>query len=66
MFDVVTFSASMKIMWSRRIGGESSYSKLVLTIYFELITLKKYGGKYVNILMLRIKIPFWKDVLKHY
>ena len=27
---------------------------------------KRYGGEYANTLMLKIKNPFWKDVLKHY
>ena len=39
MLGVVTFLASMKIIWPRRMAGESSYSKLVMD---------NYGGEYAN------------------
>ena len=66
MLNVYTFLSAMKITWLRRTCVESSLREYVTDIYPMFTDLRKYGGEYANILMRRVKNPFWKDVLKHY
>lgn len=66
MLNVYTFLSGMKIMWLKRICGDSSLRDFITDMYPMFADLKKYGSEYANVLMVRVSNPFWKDVLKHY
>ena len=67
MLDVFKFLSAMKILWLRKISSEEfSRKTFLLSIYPDLGNLRIYGSEYANILMVKIKNPFWKDVVKHY
>lgn len=67
MIDVVSFAASMKISWLRRIfSGHSLLYRMLCAMCPDAATLPTTGGEFANIIIRRCKNTFWHDVMKHY
>ncbi len=57
----------MKIRWLRKIScAEFGRKTFSLSIYPDLDNLRINGSEYANILMVKMKNLFWKDVVKHH
>ena len=67
MLDVFGFLSAMNIIWLRKISsGDYYHNRLLMAMYPELDNIKLYGSEYANVLMVKVKNPFRKDVVKHY
>ena len=66
MVDVKSFVSALKISWVRRILCDNGKITKILQVMCLLIQYIKRGGEFSNIIIQRIKNPFWRDVFKHY
>ena len=66
MIDVRCFVASLKITWLKRLNVRDKIFNLMTGMYPFLENIKNRGGEYANVLMQRVKNPFWADVFRHY
>ena len=67
MLDVKSFLSALKISWLKRILSDDGKLTKILQAMCPLIcSIKKRGGEFANIIMQRVKDPFWEDVFKHY
>ena len=64
--NVFGFVSAMNIIWLRKISSGGFYhNRLLMAIYPALDDRKLYGSEYANVLMEKVKNPFWKDLIKH-
>ena len=67
MIDIKSFSSALKISWLTRILHDDTKLIKILQAMCPLIqNVKQRGGEFANIIMQRVKTPFWVDVFKHY
>ena len=67
MVDIKSFLAALKISWLKRILHDDGKLSKILQAMCPLIqNVKQRGGEFANIIMQRVKNPFWFDVFKHY
>ena len=67
MVDIKSFLASLKIIWLKRILHDDGKPSKILQAMCPLIqNVKQRGGEFANIIMQRVKKPFWFDVFKDY
>ena len=67
MVDIKSFLAALKISWLKRILHDDGKLSKILQAMCPLIqNVKQRGGESANIIMQRVKNPFWFDVFKHY
>ena len=67
MVDIKSFLAALKISWLKRILHDDGKLSKILQAMCPLIqNVKQRGGEFANIIMQKVKNPFWFDVFKHY
>ena len=67
MVDIESFLAALKISWLKRIlHDDGRLSKILQAMSPFIENVKQRGGEFANIIMQRVKNPFWFDVFKHY
>ena len=67
MVDLKSFVSALKISWLRRILCDNGKIIKILQIMCPSIQyIKQRGGEFSNIIIQRIRNPFWRDVFKHY
>ena len=67
MVDIKSFLAALKINWLKRIlSDDGKLSKILQAMCSMTQNVKQRGGEFANIIMQRVKNPFWFDVFKHY
>ena len=67
MVDIKSFLAALKISWLKRIlHYDGKLSKILQAMCSLIQNVKQRGGEFANIIMQRVKNPFWFDVFKHY
>ena len=67
MVDIKSFLSAFKISWLKRILHDDGKLSKILQAMCPLIqNVKQRGGEFANIIMQRVKNPFWFDVFKHY
>ena len=67
MVDIKSFLAALKISWLKRILHDDGKLSKILQAMCPLIqNVKQRGGEFANIIIQRVKNPFWFDVFKHY
>ena len=64
MVDIKSFSAALKISWLKRILHDVKLSKNLQAMCPLIQSVKQRGGEFANIIMQRVKNPFWFDVFK--
>ena len=62
----ISFLASMKTIWLRKLNEKSSLKDFILTLNSDLGKLNVFGGEFFNVVMQRIHNLFWRDVLRQY
>ena len=66
MVDIKSFLAALKISWLKRILHDYGRLSKILQAMCPLMQNVKRGGEFANIIMQRVKNPFWFDVFKNY
>ena len=67
MVDIKSFPAALKISWLKRIlHYDGKLSKILQAMCSLIQNVKQRGDEFANIIMQRVKNPFWFDVFKHY
>ena len=67
MVDIKSFPAALKISWLKRIlHYDGKLSKILQAMCSLIQNVKQRGGEFANIIMQRVKNPFWFYVFKHY
>ena len=67
MVDIKSFLSALKISWLKRILHDDGKLSKILQAMCPLIqNVKQRGGEFANIIMQRVKNPFWFDVFKYY
>ena len=67
MVDIKSFLAALKISWLKRmLHDDGKLSKILQAMCPLIQNVKQRGGEFANIIMQRVKNPFWFDVFKHY
>ena len=67
MVDVKSFVSALKISWLRCFLRDNGKITKILQVMCPLIQyIKQRGGEFSNIIIQRIRNPFWRDVFKHY
>ena len=66
MVDIKSFLAALKLSWLKCILHDDGKLSKILPAMCPLIQKVKRGGEFANIIMQRVKNPFWFDVFKHY
>ena len=67
MVDIKSFPSALKISWLKRIlHDDGKLSKILQAMCPVIQNVKQRGGEFANIIMQRVKNPFWFDVFKQY
>ena len=66
MIDIKSFLAALKISWLKRILHDDGKPSKIIQAMCQLIqNVTQRCGEFANIIMQRVKKPFWFDVFKH-